>query len=487
MHPTRIGACLASLSLAAVISAAATETVPLQSTLADQPQDAAQKKDSTPKPATEQNKQLVAKKLEPVGTEVGLLRSRAKAVTDAIGAMAAQGQIPTNDQSVDQLKKLVEELAKINEQLKKLQEDVEGINGWIEGQNESQPVLLQDVENLKKATWGNYMQFQFNDAQNNPSIPRPNDGFNLRRVRLSTTNKIDPRTSMKISFDMAAGNRRVTADLKDAFMTYDIEPSFEKTGIQLIAGQQPIPLGYELERSSSSREFPERAQYNQRLMAGERGRGVQLKYGLGENAYVHAGVWNSLTVNDPQQTELDTFRNLSGTRMAGSAGVRYHTRNLDLGLSGFVGYRNDITFTPTGGTPITTEGGQRQFIYLDGTYVDFLVPNLTLRGEMMFGKDRVPQFSGSGVTRTTASSFGNVRGHQLQLTYKLDQRNSLSARYEFFDPNTKNDDNIFGWGLAYSHLINSGLKLTLAHEIFREQGVDIRNNVTTLRLQFKLK
>ncbi len=477
---------LAVLAMAATMSAQeakSTQTTPDQK-VADvktQPDAGAQKAQGS-KDKTQKNKAEVLQALKPRLEAAVSLRDKSNTVSKKIGEITSSGNLATNDEALATLKTLVQELTQINEQLKKIQEEIDDIKGWIEGQNESLPVLIGDVDQLKRFKNGSYLQFQYSDGQNNASTARPNDGFNMRRTRFSHTGTIDSRTSYKLSVDFSAGSQRQGAELKDAILTYDIEPSTDKVGIQLLAGQQPIPLGYELERSSSEREFPERTAYNQRLLAGERGRGVYAKYGVSQNILAHAGVWNSLTNNDPQQTEANTFRNLSGTRMAAHAGLRHHTATTDVGLSFFSGFRNEISYT-AGANTFTTRSGQRQFIYLDGTWV--INPQWTLRGEMMTAYDRLPQFTGSGGGRRTTARFSHMRGNQLQVSYNVNPRNTVSARYEFFDPNVNNNDNVFGYGLAWNYLINPGVRLTLAHEIFREQGFDLTNNQTTIRLQFR--
>lgn len=435
------------------------------------------------KPATKDNKSRVAKAMAPRLAEVSKLRERANSVTTKIGEIASSGKLGTSDDAVAALKELVQELAGINEQLKKMQEEIEEIKGWIEGQNENLPILAADVSDLKRFKNGTYLQFQFTDAQNNAGTPRPNDGFNMRRTRFSHNGTIDSRTSYKLAVDFSSGSQRLGAELKDAQIVYDIEPSGDKVGTQLLAGQQNIPLGYELERSSSEREFPERTAYNRIMMAGERGRGVYVKHGINENLVVHGGLWNSLTYNDPQQVEANTFRNLSGTRLAYSAGLKYSTEHYELGLSGFFGYRNGITFTPTGGAAVTTPSGGRSLYYLDAAWI--INPQWTVRGEVMLGKDRVPTFNGSGASRRTAMAFNSIRGNHLQVSYMPNYRNTISARIEFFDPNTGVNDNQQAWGLAWSYMFSPGLRLTFAHEVFKEQGLQINNNQTTIRLQVR--
>lgn len=485
---TRLFTGLATLALAVTAVAQEATTPPTdqeekaEATQEKKVEGGAEKQDQKVKEPTKKNKDEVVKALRPRLEQAVELRDKSNSITKKIGEITNSSNLATNDEAVAALKTLVQELGQINEQLKKLQEEIDEIKGWIEGQNESLPVLVGNVDNMMRFRNGTYIQFQYSDAQNNNGTPRPNDGFNMRRTRFSHNGTIDPRTSYKLSVDFSSGSQRLGAELKDAQLIYDIEPSADKIGIQLLAGQQPIPLGYELERSSTEREFPERTAYNQRMMAGERGRGVYMKYGVNNNIYVHGGLWNSLTYNDPQQIEANVFRNLSGTKMAAHAGVRHQTTTTDFGLSFFTGYRNEISYT-AGNNTFTTRNGQRQLIYLDGTWV--INPQWTLRGELMTAYDRLPQFSGSGANRRTTHRFSHMRGNQLQVSYNVNARNTVSARAEFFDPNVNNNDNVFAWGLAWNHMINPGVRLTLAHEIFREQGVNVPNNQTTIRLQFR--
>lgn len=149
---------------------------------------------------------------------------------------------------------------------------------------------------------------------------------------------------MRLASDVSTGSQRISAELRDAQLVWDIEPTVERVGVQLLAGQQPLPLGYELERSSGERELPERALYNRTMFAGERGRGAFLRYGLGNNAFAHFGLWNSLTFQDPQQTSANTFGNL-GSTLAWHAGFRYYTLTYEWGVSGFFGKRPGFSST----------------------------------------------------------------------------------------------------------------------------------------------
>lgn len=428
---------------------------------------------------TKAQKAELAKKLESKNAEMNDLRDKAVVVTKNIGELASSGKLPTSDDAIKLMQDLVKQMADISEQLKKVHDDVEGIKGWIEGQNEALPIMTNDILDLKKNKDSTYIQFQYRDTDQKGGAT---DGFNLRRVRIGSVQTIDPKTSLKWSFDLATGTNQTNAQLKDAYLIYDIEPSIEKVGVQLTAGQQNIPLGYDIERSSSEREFPERSQYNQKMFNGERGRGVNFKYGFSDHDFFQIGAWDALSFTDPEQSALAPAPE---SRLGVSAGVRHYGTNYDFGISAFRAQRPEIV-TGSGGGAVTHGRVDRQFIYLDGNYVGFLVPEMYIRGEVMIGKDRVP------VSGTPASPGlrTDMTGYQLQLGYNLNASNQFHVRYENFDPNKATASNALrGYGMAFTHYLNHNAKFTASHEIFEDNSrtslSQLRYGVTTFRLQFK--
>ncbi|MCS7191112.1 MAG: porin [Fimbriimonadales bacterium] len=383
---------------------------------------------------------------------------------------------------MQELQRRIEELQK---QLEELQREMQEVRLYIEEQSqETIPVIQTNLAEALRFRPGNYMQFQWFDSQEN----RPGEGFQMRRFRISQTNTIDPRTQMRLSFDVSTGSQRISAELRDAQLIWDIEPTVERVGIQLLVGQQPLPLGYELERSSADREMPERALYNRTMFAGERGRGAFLRYGLNNNSFAHFGIWNSLSFQDPQQVSANTFGNV-GSTLAWHVGWRYYTLQYEFGIAGFFGKRPGFSFNdPTNNNQLTqVQPADREFIYVDASVLDFLTPGLTLRGELMLGKDRVPTTRVvSGVTIPRFTRPTNILGYQVQATYRLNYRNFLTARYDVFDPDTgRGGDGTRTWGFAYSYFINPNARLTAAYEIPDEEGTEVRNNAWTIRLQFR--
>ncbi len=387
-----------------------------------------------------------------------------------------------DSERMQELQQRIEELQK---QLESLQREMEDVRLYIEEQaQETIPVIQTNLAEALRFRPSNYIQFQWFDSQEN----RANEGFQLRRFRVSQTNVLDARTQMRLAFDVSTGAQRISAELRDAQLIWDIEPTVERVGVQLLVGQQPLPLGYELERSSAERELPERALYNRTMFGGERGRGAFLRYGLGNNAFAHFGFWNSLTFQDPQQTSANTFGNL-GSALAWHAGLRYYTLTYEFGVSGFFGKRPGFTFNDPNNNnqPVQVPRVNREFLYLDATVLDVLVEGFTLRGELMLGKDRVPTTrTVSGVTIPRFTCATNILGYQIQANYRLNYRNFLTVRYDVFDPDTgRGGDSTRTWGFAYSYFINPNVRLTVAFETPDEEGPKVRNDQWTIRLQYR--
>jgi Phosphate-selective porin O and P len=377
---------------------------------------------------------------------------------------AAAGQEPDLRQIAEEMKKLRQEVQDLRNEVAQLKGDAKKV-----------PPALENQSRERNST---FLQFQYQDQQNSRTNPRPNDGFAMRRARFGQQGQLGEGFRYQLTAEFGAGAQRQNTELRDAILFW--EPS-EKWELQ--AGQYRLPLGFDLTRSSAAREFPERAAYVNTFFGGERIRGLGATFQIDPKWSISAGLSNSLTTSDPQQTEIGSFRNVSGTRPAGTLGVRYQEKNAEIGVSGFLGYRNDLTFTPTGGAPVTTDGAPREFLFLDARVNPFR--RLELRGELMLGRDRTPTFRGAGASRSTTTEFSSKRGYQLQAIYSVDALSQIGFRTEFLDPNDSPNDNLLGYGFLYSRMLSPKVRLSLSYEIFREQGFDQTNNLTTLRLQYR--
>ncbi len=345
------------------------------------------------------------------------LSARSREVSKRIGELALAGDLKSKE-SIDELKKLLEEIQQVNDRLAKLEEFMEMVKGWIEGQSEALPIMADNINSLLKVKDGVYVQFQWRDS-NQPGSKQ--HSFNLRRIRMGGTWVVDGSTEMKVSFDLATGTAQLAAELKDAFLTWKMQKSETTAGTNMIAGQFSMPLGYEIARSSSSREFPERARYNTVMFNGERVRGVMFEHGVDESTTVFAGLMNALSIKDSEQA---TIAPGPGGRMAGFAGINFTTPNSAFGLSYMTGKRPETA----GGAPEVT----RQFMYGHFEYIGLVDPNLWIRGEGMMGKDRIPG---------ALTAAQDMNGYHLLMGYNISNRNQVFVKFAEFDPNTDTDNN----------------------------------------------
>lgn len=434
------------------------------------------------------------------------LSAKATDITVNIGKLASSGKLPQDEEALKLMKAMVDQLQEIKDRLKSIDEEIASLKGQADSQKKLQDKMSSTLGDLAKHKDLGYIQFQYRDTDQRGGAP---DSFRVRRSEIGFTHTIDPRTSMKVAFDLATSDfgstvntpTDATVQLKDAFLTYLIDP---KGGTKAVAGQTRMPLGYELLRSASEREFPENAMYNQFMFDGERGRGINVIHNLDKNWQVQSGVWDSLTYNDTEQRQ---FQGSQQSRLGVTAGIRYTAKNFNVGLSGFKADRPavQVGYNGTSATKVFAPNIDRQFLYLDASYFGLFTPGLFARAEAMFGKDRLPLTPNSTSSGSVDSGISDpdsiklkqkdMAGYQLMLGYNLNYRNVLLFRYEQFDPNLDaSNDFIRGYGAAYIYYINPSAKITLSHEVFIDDSrlavgtpaiAQKRYGVTTLRVQFK--
>lgn len=390
--------------------------------------------------------------------EVQRLKEAAEAKTREIGKLAESGKLPTNDESLKLLQQMVQELTEIRERLKRLESGA----------------LTPSQLAATKVLWGGYVQFQYQDTDRKGSSQF--DAFRFRRVRIGFNDQLDPRLNLRVSFDLAAGANQMQAQLRDAWAVYDFSGGSKLGRDRVWAGQMPITLGYELERSSADREVPERSQYNQLLFNTERSRGVRVRH-EGTTGRLEAAVLDALSVNDPEQANLSSG---PGNKLAVLVGARLNHKHGSVGVSGFAGDRAAYTVNN-----VTSPEVPRRFAYLDGDYKGFLTPKLTLRGELMTGRDRLPN-----ATPAVDREDNPLAGFHLMGSYQLSSKDLFAVRWEHFDPNTSEGGNaLHGLAVSYVRNVTSMARLMVGHEVFVDQSRasqgQTRYEVTTLRLQVR--
>jgi len=398
-------------------------------------------------------------------------------------------KIDGSQESARALQQMADELKSINDQLKVLGDEINAIKRWIEGQDKALPVLTQDVANLKRNRPSTYIHFQYRMSNQTPTATdksRTQSSFNFRRIRVGMTQSVAPKMSIRVSFDLASGAQQNSAQLRDGWLAYQVLPATQSSGLLVRAGQFAVPLGYEMTRSSGDRELPERATYNTTLFNGERTQGVQANYGIDKNWTASAAILNSLTMGDPEQSTKSPSTN--GRRPAVVGGVRFRDDRLDYGVSVYrgsrpthdTGHKASANAANTDPNVVAPEI-EREFLYLDAAYVGLGVPQLSVRGEYMNGKDR----NNLGSYRV-GNNYGRVgvRGWQAQATYNLTTRNQFNVRVDEYDPNTSSVNNVTrAYGLGYVYFMNPNAKIGLTLEEVRAPSDRFR--IVTMRTQFR--
>jgi hypothetical protein len=305
-----------------------------------------------------------------------------------------------------------------------------------------------------------YVQYQYRDSD---EPGREQRGLQFRRLRFGGTYSFDSATSARVIFDGVSGANNDEVRLKDAFILHRFQANGEPTGWSLQAGQFPLPLGYELSRSSATREMPEFSAYNRALFPGEQIRGVMATYGG-----LRFGVFNSLASEDTEA------RGVERQNMAFFGGYTSQGEDWTAGVGAFVGERPSFV-----GTSATSPAADRQLVSLHGSWRP--VERFTLRGEVLTGRDRVSSAAGN------AGLFDRpLLGWHTLGVFDLGKPGLLFARVGGFDRDTASNGNALKeFGFGYRANLADGLTATLAFERIDDPARPRMYSITTVRFQYQ--
>lgn len=375
-----------------------------------------------------------------LGQDVATLKQQAKETTKKIGELAASGRLPEDQQAMKLMEEMVAELKRIRVALERLEgPQARPLNG---------PGLRI----------GGYIQYQYVITDVNDQY----DAFTFRRIRPTFDYDVTKNVTARISFELAGGSNRFTPQSRDVWIAW--QPN-KQTRFRF--GQPPLPIGYEFVRSSQEREVPERAQYNQILFNSERSRGAEGRY-QGKGWEVTAGLYNGLTITDPEQINRPPGVD---SRLLGVVQGALTGKDGRVALTGVYGERPAFTSGSNTAPSIV-----RKFIYAD---TEWRRGPFNLRAEAFAGRDRMPN--------TFPGDAQDMAGGHFLGVWHYDRLDNIAIRYEMFDPSRKNPgDAIFGWDLAWSRDLAFNTRLTLSQEFLRDGRRDDPSvGITTLRLQVR--
>jgi hypothetical protein len=377
----------------------------------------------------------------------------------------------------------------------------EDVAARVEGMNEQVQTVIADVDKLKKIKFSGYLQFRYEVAEHdNDSVrvsgspatitPTNLERFYLRRARFKLTYDHAPWSQFVLTVDAGADRQ---ARLLDGYAALT-DPRTTEPRHQLWLGQFNVPFGYEIERSSSLRELPERSRMENVLFPGERDRGLKLMSEWGPLEAV-ISVINGGGIGSPEFPATDPSR---AKDVLGR--VRGHFGPLDVALSGYGGEAVVPYTGPDATLSRTRVGGDAQFYYefsrLGGG---------TLRGEYWAGHNvNADSVLGLSVRPTTANPVTlpvaganlnhlatDFAGYYVMWVQNLGSRFQVAGRFDAYDPNVDVEHDQFERWNAAVHWFHAGLtRLTVSYEIPKTERADgsggffdPKDNLWTLQFQ----
>lgn len=390
--------------------------------------------------------------------------------------------------------------------------------------------ILDEMGKYKRLKITGYVQpqYQYIDSAGAPSVAGgdfSNGGSNyysrfmMRRGRIKTTYTYE-NVLLMVNVDITEKGlnmRETYAKITDPWVNM----------FSFTAGLLQTQFGFELTQSSSERETPERARYNQTLFPTERDLGA-----FGSMVFPKSSKLNGLKLDVSVMngaagvaSEFDSHKDFTG-RLQYSKTTKSEKLSWAVGASYYYGgYRTgkpkDYNFT-------TLANGDKGFEYAKDTAdynrvarraymgvdaqmsLDWPVGITTIRGEYIMGEN--PGTSSSSKSPGTAPTGSlyhrNFDGAYFYLIQNIGQSKfQVVAKYDWYDPNVKiagkdigktgTSTNLgdirfdtYGFGLTYR--VNHNLKFTAYYDMVQNEVTqvagykkDIPDNVFTFRMQIK--
>lgn len=381
----------------------------------------------------------------------------------------------------------------------------EEVHALLEGFAEQTAAMQADLDKLKKFKFSGYVQARAEVGEASSDSVRvtgasagsagtfasPNvSRFFIRRARLKLTYDSSPLSKAVVYFD---GGTDRTVRLLEGYVTL-LDPWTPLHDHQLTMGQFNVPFGWEIERSSSVRELPERSRAENVLFSGERDRGLKLDSQWTPKLSTSFAILNGAGVNSADFPATDPTR---GKDFVGRA--RWSEGAWDAAVSYYYGHQT----TPLTGPDVETD---KTRIGLDAQAY-YTAPGMgggSLRAEVYSGHDVnadslkaiVTGASGARLLvpgRDAGHVATDVQGGYLMLVQNAGDRAQIVARYDVWDPNTgKDHDQYRRLSLGVNAFYDGFTRLTVAYDAITTEVsagagrfTDPKDNLWTFQLQHK--
>jgi len=362
--------------------------------------------------------------------------------------------------------------------------DPAALQGKVDGLDERMATVESDVAGLKKFKFSGYIQARYelhDDSADKYSMAKSGatpsdlnkDYFYIRRGRLKLTYEGSKYYQAILQIDAA----KASIVLKDAEGRLMLP--LGQTLLTLDMGQFKWPFGWELVRSSSDREMPERTKACGTLMPGERDRGIM--FGVTAPKYVqfNVGLFNGYGIQDSGYPVITPVREAA---LVSRLGLDFGF--LTLGGSAFTGNSSNRPSTDVGTTKFNTRAKNR---FGSDLHVYYAIP--------VVGGGRVDLEGYSGKDWSTSKNSGkggyaSSLGGYVQLVQNFLKSEQLAVRYDYWDPdrNVEADGiNTLEFALNYFFVYDPNAKITVAYDIpvNTNKGKDKDDDFLTVQIQYK--
>ncbi len=376
----------------------------------------------------------------------------------------------------------------------------------LDAMTEQMQTLQADLDKLKKIKLSGYLQARWETGEaksdsvqvtgSGPTVtPANNERFYIRRGRLKLTYDSSPLSQMVLYFDGATSGSNVNFRLLEAYVTL-LDRWTPQHVHALSIGQMAVPFGYEIERSSSVRELPERSRVENVLFPGERDRGAKLVSRWTPHVETAVGIFNGPGIQNADFPTADPDRAKDFV-----ARGRWAQNRFDVAASYLAGHQ----LTPLTGADVVTDKSRIGF----DAQAYWELPAVgggSLKGEW-YGGDEVNPDSVKALTTTPASpASGKVlraganpdhfstraEGWYAMWVQNLGDRGQFALRYDRFDPNTDvAHDQFERWSAGVSAFYDGYTRITLSYDLPRTERFaagrwyDPNDNLWTLQVQHK--
>lgn len=335
--------------------------------------------------------------------------------------------------------------------------------------------LEEEADRAKRLKFSGYIQARYEAHQDSENstvdsagvVHKTNlDNIYIRRARLKAEYKGGKASRGVLYFD--AGKDRIR--LLEAFI--ELRRSFGRAEAALVAGQQLVPFGYEIEYSSTRRDFPERSTAEQRLFPGERDRLVNLVIKPASHVSFNAAILNGPGISNSTFGWESPFKNWKDFIARVKVSHQSGDTKLHAGASGYFGRQFDARDT-----------------------VDFRTKKNRLGTDVQLFFVGAPRLGESGIRAEVylAGEFDrDLLGWYVWLSQKLGKQFGAAIRYDTFDPDTDRRDGrkIDQVSLAAHYYHDENVRITCAYDIRKTEEtaevLDPEDNVLTIQIQFSL-